>query len=243
MIQDRIQIGLLGSTGRMGSLITQLMGKEFNSAAVLSATARRGDPLTRLLQSQVIIDVSSPVVMSELAELVLNQSRPDAVLPKFIVGSTGWTEKGMKSLKLLAKKTPVLLSSNFSVGVFALSQILEVYSPLFKKLGYTPVLVEKHHRHKKDAPSGTALTLRNAIEPEHPSAVQTHSIRAGEVIGDHEVTFFSAGDRVVLGHFAQDRSIFARGAIETAIWLEKSNVMPGRLLGMEDYFNALNTIQ
>jgi len=106
--------------------------------------------------------------------------------------------------------------------VAVLVRILEAAAPLLAELGYTPVLVEAHHRHKKDAPSGTALNLRQAM---HPFAdVQTHAIRAGETTGRHEVTFYGERDRIVAGHEALDRDLFATGAIEAALWLHAQRV-------------------
>jgi 4-hydroxy-tetrahydrodipicolinate reductase len=107
-------------------------------------------------------------------------------------------------------------------------------------MGYTPVLVEGHHRHKKDAPSGTALTLRTCVDAESPSSVQTHAIRAGEIIGDHEVTFHGPSDHLVFGHYAQNRSLFARGALEVVHWLAvlRTQGATGRTLTMEDWFSS-----
>lgn len=128
------------------------------------------------------------------------------------------------------------------MGVFAVSEILKQFSPQLKALGYTPVLVEAHHCHKKDAPSGTALSLQKAIDPMQPSQIQTHSIRAGEVIGEHSVTFYGAGDRITLHHSAQDRSIFARGAIEVALWMARCRHElddSREILGIDQYFRNL----
>jgi 4-hydroxy-tetrahydrodipicolinate reductase len=180
-----------------------------------------------------VIDFSSSAAFIRLAELALVSIDP---IPAFVVGSTGWKPDELKQIEMLAAKTPVLLSSNFSTGVFALQKILKEASPLLSKLGYSPVLVEAHHQHKKDAPSGTALTLARAIGPNVP----THSIRAGEVIGDHEVTFYGPGDKLVFAHFAQDRSIFARGALDAAIWIRsKRSSHPGKILTMENFFSEL----
>ncbi len=235
-----IRIGLLGSSGRMGTLITSLAQNEFKSDLEIIAMARKGDPLDPLLSADVIIDVSFPPVMTQLANLALKKGKD---LPRFVVGSTGWSPEGLCLLEKLAGATPTLLSTNFSSGVFALSMMLKEYAPLFKKMGYVPVMIEKHHIHKKDAPSGTARTLQGSIDPVHPAQVQTHSVRAGEVIGDHEVTFYGAGDQITLSHHAQDRTIFARGAIETARWLAtaKTSSHSHRILGMSDYFESLKT--
>jgi 4-hydroxy-tetrahydrodipicolinate reductase len=104
-------------------------------------------------------------------------------------------------------------------------------------------MVETHHRHKKDAPSGTAILLNKAIESSAGNdPVQTHSIRSGEVIGDHEITFYGAADRLTLGHAAQDRSIFARGALDAALWAHtRRNELSKQktLISMDRYFDEL----
>lgn len=238
----RVEIGLLGSSGRMGQWVNQLILAEFSDRAVLRSQAAQGDPIEPLFQSEVVIDFSSPTGMSAAAEQALHLTEN---LPAFVVGSTGWDKAGHKLLETLAQKTPVLLASNFSTGVFVFSEILRRFSPLLKKTGYSPSLVETHHQHKKDSPSGTALSLQRAIAPEKPESISTHSIRAGTVIGDHEVTFYGHGDKITLAHSAQDRSIFARGAIEVALWLVKQRRMHatgnliGNLIGIETYFESI----
>lgn len=232
------QVGLLGANGRMGKWVSKLIQTEFAAQAQLTAHPLRGEPLNTLLQCQVVIDFALPVAMEALAQLALQQPK-DAVLPVFVVGSTGW--KDLNSLQLLAKRTPVLVSTNFSTGVQALLHILNQNSALLKSLGYSPVLIERHHIHKKDAPSGTAKSIQVAIDPTAPDSVQTHAIRSGEVIGDHEITFHGTADKIVLGHFAQDRSIFARGAIEVGLWLAKNrNRFQNETtpLDMSDYFKS-----
>ena len=172
--------------------------------------------------------------MVALARKALQSTRP---LPAFVVASTGWTLDERKVLEELAAKTAVLMSSNFSTGVLALMEILKAASPLLEKLGYSPVLVETHHKHKKDQPSGTALSLQRVIAPAGPGNIPTHSIRAGEIIGAHAVTYYGPGDHIVLGHFAQDRSIFARGAIQAALWLSERKGRPsGGLIGIDSFF-------
>lgn len=235
----KTKIGVLGSKGRMGEWVTRLLAAEFPDKATLHATADRGEPFDGFLSCDAVIDFSSPAAALSLVGTALRNTGEQ--LPAFVIGSTGWKLDERRVLEQLAAKTPVLISSNFSTGVLGLLELLKQAAPLFERLGYTPVIVETHHKHKKDAPSGTALSLQRAISPAGPGNIQTHSVRAGEVIGDHEVTFYGPGDSVSLRHHAQDRSIFARGAIETAIWLSKSRAghPEGKLLSMDDYFRGL----
>jgi 4-hydroxy-tetrahydrodipicolinate reductase len=236
-----IQVGLLGAQGRMGQWVSKLLNSEFTQKAALLAPVGRGQARDSLFKTDVVIDFSTPAAMLDLAEQAIEQLDE---LPAFVVGSTGWTNEERRKLRELAQRTPVLISSNFSTGVLALLDILRQASPLLAKLGYSPVIVDTHHQHKKDAPSGTALFIQRAISGQNPESIQTHSIRAGEVIGDHEVTFYGPGDHITLGHFAQDRSIFARGAIEVALWLAQKRKGPGALqgfVGIEKYFEELKT--
>jgi 4-hydroxy-tetrahydrodipicolinate reductase len=233
-----IQLGLLGAKGRMGQVVAQLAESEFRGQLSLNARADKGADLAPLLAADVVIDFSTPGAMAELGRLAL--ARDPGPLPAFVVGSTGWKPEEQRVLETLAARTPVLMSSNFSTGVMALQELLKTATPLLAKLGYTPVIAETHHQHKKDAPSGTAISLQRLIAPAQPQSVQTVSVRGGEIVGDHEVTFYGPGDHLTLGHFAQDRSIFARGAIQAAIWLAgKRPAAPKTLLGMEVFFREV----
>jgi 4-hydroxy-tetrahydrodipicolinate reductase len=230
------RIGLLGAKGRMGQIVSQLIATEYSSKATLHAAPARVDALEPLLACDVVIDFSSPEAMLLLTEAALKQA--SGSLPAFVVGSTGWKLDDRAKLETLAAKTPVLMASNFSTGVMAVIDALKQVAPLLDKLGYKPSIVETHHVHKKDAPSGTALSLQRAISPSGPGNVPVKSIREGEVVGDHEVAFHGPADRIMFGHFAQDRSIFARGAIDVALWLTSLKGQPptGRLIGIEKYF-------
>ena len=237
-----IQVGLLGARGRMGQWVDQLLHSEFADRALLQAQVNSGDSVEPLLHCDVVIDFSSPNGMAALARATLRHSKKTQKLPAFAVGSTGWTPEDLDPLEKLAKTTPVLVSPNFSTGVLLVAEILKHYAPILRNQGYTPVLVDTHHRHKKDAPSGTALFLQRVTHPERPESVQTLSVRAGEVVGDHEITFYGPADKITVGHFAQDRSIFARGAIQVGLWLETlrgtSKEYPG-LMSIDQYFKSL----
>jgi 4-hydroxy-tetrahydrodipicolinate reductase len=129
------------------------------------------------------------------------------------------------------------LAPNTSLGVFALTTALRALDRLLPP-SMEAAIFEVHHAAKKDAPSGTALSIQRVISPAGPGNVQTQSIRAGEIIGDHEITFYGPGDHLTIGHFAQDRSIFARGAIDAALWLagKRGSGSISGLIGMEAFF-------
>ena len=230
-MKHKVKIGLLGASGKMGIVLRHLIETEFKNKAQLEAQVSQQESKDSLFGCDAIIDFSSPEAFLEFKKA----SEKTSLLPPIILGTTGWNKESWTNVETLATRTCVLFSANFSIGVFLTREILKFASPKLAAAGYTPVLVEGHHIHKKDAPSGTAKSLCEAINPNNPESVQTHSVRAGEVIGDHEVSFYSASDKIVVGHFAQDRSIFARGAIEAALWLaSKTGARPG-LVSMESF--------
>lgn len=235
-----ISVGILGSNGRMGRLVAQLISSDYASKMKLGAQANRDSSLEALLETDAIVDFSSPEASIALAKLALQSNKK---LPIFVIGSTGWKGDQLQTIQSLATKTPVVLSSNFSTGVLALQRILREFAPLLTRLGYKPVMVETHHQHKKDAPSGTAILLNQTIEKSAGTGpVETRSIRTGEVIGDHELTFLGAADRLILGHSAQDRSVFARGALDAAIWAHacRNDLSKAKtLISMDRYFDEL----
>src|SRR3954464_14618497 len=113
-LNSPIRIGLLGSTGRMGQQVSNLLSTEFSSKAFLKEQASHGSPLEPLLHCQAVIDFSNADAMYELAQLALSNKSD---LPIFIVGSSAWGSEGQEILQKLSQKTPVLMTINFSAGV------------------------------------------------------------------------------------------------------------------------------
>jgi 4-hydroxy-tetrahydrodipicolinate reductase len=231
-------IGLLGR-GRMGKVVESLLKTDYASRVKVSAVVGKDGAMDSLSPSSVVIDFSLPEAVTSFVSAYRSKPNP----PALIVASTGWKLDQRKELEAYAALAPVLISSNFSLGVLALMDILKKASPMLEKLGYTPVISETHHRHKKDSPSGTALSLQRVISPAGPGNVQTHSVRAGEIIGDHEVTFYGSADQLTFGHFAQDRSIFARGAIEAALWLAEKRAAGAKgILSIDTFFSERTSV-
>lgn len=235
---ERVRVGLLGAHGRMGKYVSQLLAGEYSDRCHSTAEITNGAKMDALLHCEVVIDFATPEAMSALATQTL--AKAGTHWPAFIVGSTGWKAEQRKTIEQLAQHTPVLQSANFSMGVQALLHALRSAAPVLRQLDYTPVIIEAHHHHKKDSPSGTAHLLQRAIDAQSPTSIQTHAIRAGEVIGEHSVTFYGAAERVVLGHYAQDRSLFARGALEVALWIAQKRrdrgSLPHAVWGMDTFF-------
>jgi len=231
-----IKIGLLGASGKMGAHVIELIKNEFASQAELFCTSDQNNKnFDQLAHSEVIIDFSLPEAVESFIEYVTRNKLPH---PPIALGSTGWGD--YSKLNSYASQAPLLLSSNFSIGVFATHVLLKQAAPLLKKLGYKPSILDIHHIHKRDAPSGTALALKDTLlETFTNESIAVESVREGEVIGDHQNIFESNGDKIIIQHFAKERKIFARGAIEVALWLaqeSKNKQLKAGFLRMEDFF-------
>jgi 4-hydroxy-tetrahydrodipicolinate reductase len=235
-----IRLGLLGASGRLGSLIQDLVKTDFAHEFTLVACPSRSDSLAPLLSTDVVMDVSLPEAFTQWSKSAeyINALGHKSQLPVFVIGSTGWTPEQRRVLEQLAQSTLVLQSSNFSIGVGLLARLISGLGPLANTLGFEVSMKETHHIHKKDAPSGTALTLQSALG----SKIPIESVREGEVIGEHEIVLEAPEETLRFQHRALDRRLFARGALQVAGWLhgERSSrdpsITPGRILTLQDYF-------
>lgn len=163
-----------------------------------------------LKNADVLVEFTSPeATLIHLAECVKNKV-------KMVIGTTGLTTDQIKAIKVASKKIPIVFSSNMSVGVNILFYAAKMISEKTGK-NYGVKIVEAHHIHKKDAPSGTAKTLGQIIESASGQTIlDIKSIREGEIIGDHEATFESDVDVLKISHSAKTRDIFAGGALVAA---------------------------
>lgn len=139
-----------------------------------------------------------------------------------VVGTTGWYDIREEVFACFrAHGTPLIWASNFSVGVNVLSAAVDTVSRLLARSGgYQPYLIERHHIHKLDAPSGTAKTLAAIVEDNMRQPVQVQAVRAGEIPGIHTVVFEGLSDRITLEHEAFSRQGFAEGAVTAALMTE-----------------------
>ncbi len=205
----------------------------------------QGDSLESVIgNGDVVIDFSSHNATPAIAALCADRGKP------MVIGTTGHSAEGRSALARHAAKIPMVVSSNFSTGVNTLfwltRKAAEILGPEFDL-----EVVEMHHRLKRDAPSGTARTLaeilasarkanldkvarygRSGIVGERaPEEIGLHSLRGGDVVGDHTVIFAGLGERVELTHKASSRETFANGALRAAFWV--ANRKPG-LYDMQD---------
>jgi 4-hydroxy-tetrahydrodipicolinate reductase len=196
-----------------------------------SGLAIAADPLPLLIAADAIIDFSSPAASVELAGLAAQARIAD------VIGTTGLSEEDVDKIDAAARHAPIVLSGNMSVGVNLLAALTRRAASVLGP-DFDIEIVEMHHRMKIDAPSGTALLLGEAAAQGRGVSLRDHSargrdgltgarregdigfasLRGGAVVGDHSVIFAGEGERVVLSHQAEDRALFARGALQAARW-------------------------
>lgn len=219
-----IRLGLMGSQGKMGRRVLDLVqSDQYKSKIKVHQTPGRGDSLQELNTCDVLIDFSSP-------QMVLDVLAAGVKTP-ILIGSTGWKTEELKSLENYALQASLFFVPNFSMGVAIVRSLLRE----LKKTGafgrYSIRMKEEHHRHKKDSPSGTALSLVKEL----PQGCPIESIREGEIIGTHSVFLESVFERIEIRHEALSRDLFASGAIESAITLAASSrKFSGKVFGLDD---------
>jgi 4-hydroxy-tetrahydrodipicolinate reductase len=253
-------ITITGASGRMGKMLVKEV-LESKSARLVGAVERVGhawvgldlgeamggsangiivtdDPLKAFALSQAIIDFTAPNATIEFAALAA-QAR--AV---HVIGTTGMTDQEIAALEPASRHAVIVRAGNMSLGVNILTKLVEKVSAALDD-DFDIEIIESHHRHKVDAPSGTALMLgeaaaagrgvkladiRDGIRDGVAGArtignIGFASIRGGDIIGEHDVLFAAAGEQITLRHLATDRRIFARGALKAALWGQ--NQKPG----------------
>jgi 4-hydroxy-tetrahydrodipicolinate reductase len=226
----KINIGVLGSSGRMGKeVLAELESRD--GVAILGQWNRRTSDRDLARESRrcdIVIDFSSPDALSRWVRI--NDSTPT------ISGTTGLNSSQLAALKRHAKKTRTLHSPNFSIAVYWMTQALKVVQPRWAALGFSASLTECHHIHKKDIPSGTAIRLADAAGFE---VENIRSKREGEVVGDHTFHLESDFESLTIVHHAKQRSVFAAGAVDAALWLVQKRLrVPPRLLTMSDFLDG-----
>lgn len=230
-MSEGLRTVVTGTSGRMGSLITRLVRDTAGFMLAGAIDQPVASLEAALANAQVVIDFTTPEASVGHARLCAAAGVP------LVVGSTGFNAESKAQMAEAAKKIPLVLSPNMSVGV---NLVIELASVLAKRLGdgFDVEIVETHHRMKKDAPSGTAVRLADELakalgrtqddirtsrvgqigeRPAKEIGVQT--LRGGDVVGEHTVFFFGDGERVELTHRATSREQFARGALRAAKWV------------------------
>ncbi len=248
-----IRLAVTGALGRMGRTVLTLADKS-EEFQIVGAVEKKGHPaLGRTLKDLSVADKEIRLVddlkeVIEECDVVIDFTEPASALNHFfiardwkkaiVIGTTGFTKDQM-DLMVLEKRVRAVISPNMSMGVNLLFSILRVISKILSK-DYDIEIVEMHHKMKRDAPSGTALKLKEIIIEENPSLnwqpvygrygitgerkkeeIGILSLRGGDTIGEHTVIFFGEGERLEITHRITSRENFARGALLAAKWILK----------------------
>ena len=243
-----LSILLNGARGRMGLAITEVAA--VNDAIITSACDAGDDPSSTIDRCDAVIDFSTHDATLKIARLAAAHKLP------LVIGTTGHSAEEKKEIvDAVETVIPVVWAGNFSVGVNTLNYLTKKAATILGE-SFEPEVVELHHHHKKDAPSGTAerliQILSNAYHLDKNQVVHgregmvgarpakeigVHAIRGGDIVGEHTVYFCGQGERIELTHRATDRKIFAQGALRAAHWaIEKA---PG-IYTMEDVLGLVD---
>jgi len=240
---EKTKVGVFGASGRVGKLIIEDL-KSVDNMALGTVYARReldfsidpsvlvtSDMGSLLKSSDVVIDFSLPEACELLLENALKNPKP------LVIGTTGLNTHQLNLLKEASEIMPVLYATNMSLGVALLNKL--VYEASKALEGFDIEIVEMHHRHKKDAPSGTALTLAQSaakarelnldnvrvsgrdgnIGEREKDEIAVMALRGGDIVGRHTVGFYNDGEFIELNHTATSRNTFSKGAIKAASWI------------------------
>lgn len=250
---DSVGIAVMGASGRMGQMLVDTIAAS-DKAHLMGATERPGhawigrdlgeamgraalgvivqqDPLEVIVKAQAVIDFTTPAATLAHAQLTA-QARC-----VHVIGTTGLSAGDITALDAAARHAVIIRAGNMSLGVNLLARLTQQVARALDA-DFDIEIVEAHHRHKVDAPSGTALMLGEAAAKGRGVALSDvtdsgrdgitgerrrgdigfSAIRGGDIVGEHDVIFAAAGERIILRHVATDRAIFARGALKAALW-------------------------
>jgi 4-hydroxy-tetrahydrodipicolinate reductase len=240
-----IKIGIHGSTGRVGRVLIENLKADAEATVSVAHAIEEFDfalgsdiAVTSSLDelfgaADVVIDFTSPAGTEALLAHALKHHKP------LVIGTTGLSAEQQNLLSAAAQEMPILYSTNMSLGVAVLNRLVSLASA--KLRDFDIEIVEQHHRYKKDAPSGTALTLGESaakarglqldnvrvsgrdglIGARTKDEIAIMALRGGDVVGRHTVGFYNEGEFVELNHTATSRDTFAKGAIYAAKWISK----------------------
>lgn len=212
-----MRIALFGH-GAMGRLVEERARGEGHEVALVltSRDAGREELDGQLRGLDAAIDFSVAGAVPANASLCARARVP------LVIGTTGWREEEENVRRMFEEQEGALVyGANFSIGVNLFYRVVERAAELFKGFdAYSPFIEEAHHSRKRDAPSGTALKLRDELAARYESDIPVASTRAGHIPGTHRVGFDSAADQVLLTHTARSRESFAAGALAAARWIQ-----------------------
>ena len=226
-----MKVAILGAAGRMGQMLVKLAEADAHLEVVAQIDVAPGFDSTWPAGTEAVVDFSFHTAVAPNVE----KAAADGIA--YVIGTTGLTAEEQARVDACTSRIPLVQAANYSLGV---NLLLDLVKRAAAVLGpqYDIEVVEMHHRHKKDAPSGTALMLanaasagrgvklddvacygRNGLVGERPEGeIALHALRGGSVVGDHTVMFAGDVERVEITHKAQGREAFAAGALRAALW-------------------------
>lgn len=250
----QLKVAIAGANGRMGKVLVEAVNN--NPATVLSGALEHAGSDALGLDAGHAIGIKTGVAISADLDAVLAASdvlidftRPEPTLNhlqkcvekgvNMIIGTTGFDDAGKAAISAAGGQTGIVFAANFSVGVNLTFHILDTVARVLNE-GYDIEIIEAHHRHKVDAPSGTALRMGEVIADalgrdlktcavygreghtgeRDPQTIGFATVRGGDIVGDHTALFATDGERVEISHKASSRMTFAAGAVRAAVWLK-----------------------
>lgn len=237
-----MKIGIAGYTGRVGQLLVKELDSGEWIGIQLSGGLARNAPKEKAgffttTDAKEFFDISDVVIDFTLPDSTMTNARIAAqTKTPLVIGTTGLTHEHEKELGALSKNTPIVYAANMSLGVNLVMALVEKAAKALDPQ-WDIEIFESHHKHKIDAPSGTALALGKSAAKGRgiklPEKIDTDRngkrmqgdigfsvARGGDVVGEHTALFYAEGERIEISHRATNRAIFARGAIKAAIWVK-----------------------
>ncbi|MFH1397037.1 MAG: 4-hydroxy-tetrahydrodipicolinate reductase [Candidatus Omnitrophota bacterium] len=232
-----IKLGIAGVCGKMGKRIFSLArnNKDFE---ITLALERKGIPeigkelgkikISSSPDGLFLVDVFVDFTMPEAS--VVNLDYVARYKKALVLGTTGFNDQEINKIQEISKIVPVVFSPNMAVGVNVLFSLLP---EIAKRLGpeYAIEIVEAHHKAKKDAPSGTAKKFHQVLVESTGKEIPVHSVRLGDIVGDHTIIFCGNSERIEIKHQAHSRDLFALGALKAARWVIDK---PAGIYSMQD---------
>ena len=261
-----MKLAIAGASGRMGRMLIEAAlaqpGMEIAVALDRSDSPSHGADCGEFLGRATGVTVTSDLAALRAADTLIDFTRPEATLEylracvadsvNMVIGTTGFDEDGKQAIRAAAEKIAIVFAPNMSVGVNAMLRLLELAARVLAD-GYDVEIIEAHHRHKVDAPSGTALKMGEVIAgatdrkltdvaifareghtgERRTGAIGFATVRGGDIVGDHTVMFAGTGERIEITHRAASRMTYAIGSMRAARFLA------GRHSGLFDMFDVL----
>ena len=229
-----ISIAIIGFSGKMGKEVFQLIQND-PLLTCINTKKHSHEEIDYLTDNaNVIIDFSNSAMLPTLLKAALKTKTP------IVCGTTGYSLEKIEMIKKAGEEIPILYSSNFSIGIALCHLLLEKITPIFGEIADIDI-VESHHRQKKDAPSGTALSLKENIKRHLPQKeISIHSIRSGSIIGEHNLIFNTNEEQITLSHKALTRKCFAKGSLLGAKFIHNKK---SGLYTIYDIFSHMQKVQ